>query len=317
MESYIEKSKKKIVHIIKEKILLFKFYRFLRVKECPQIVIAVFDGRRRAMGLTDRLKGIISLYAYCKAENKIFKCDFSHPFDLASFLVQNKYNWTLKPHERSQSIFHSRILILHGETAQRLLSIKTKKQVHVYINRDYLVDINNKYNQSFVWGELFNELFKPSLALDEKIKFYLNTIGSTSFIACQLRFMSLLGDFKEYEQLPLPEKDQVELINRCTEVILKLKKQSSKPILVVSDSIKFVNHMSKFDGINVFPEKIIHIDCTDEKDTKLYMKPFVDFLLLSKAEKVYNIVGSKMYPSDFPLYASKINNVPFERIVIN
>ena len=163
MESYIEKSKKIIVHIIKEKILLFKFYNFLKMKKCPQIVVAVFDGKRRAMGLADRLKGIVSLYAYCKAENKIFKCDFTHPFDLTLFLVQNSYNWKLKPHEKSQSVFHSRILILHGETVQRLLSIKTKKQVHVYINRDYLVDINNKYNQSFVWGDLFNELFELTL----------------------------------------------------------------------------------------------------------------------------------------------------------
>jgi hypothetical protein len=316
MESNFEKSKRKIVHIVKEKILLCKFYSLKGVFKKSDIIVAVFDGKRKAMGLADRLKGIISLYAYCKVNNKEFRCDFTYPFDLETFLVPNKYNWILQPNEKSSSIFDTRILILHGETAQRLLSNKSKKQIHTYINRDYLEDINRKYQKSLEWGELFNELFKPSKALEEKINFQLNEIGSP-YIACQLRFMALLGDFKEYDQLPLPEKEQNELINRCTDAILKLKNQNSIPILVVSDSIKFVKHISQFDGIKAFPEETVHIDCVVEKDDNVFMKPFLDIMLISKADKVFNIVSKGMYPSDFPFYASKINNKSFERIVID
>ena len=74
--------------------------------------------------------------------------------------------------------------------------------------------------------------------------------------------------------------------------------------------------MSDYDGIKVFPERTVHIDCVDEENKELYSKPFIDFLLLSKAEKVYNIVAGDMYPSDFPLYASKINDIPFERVIL-
>ncbi len=38
--------------------------------------------------------------------------------------------------------------------------------------------------------------------------------------------------------------------------------------------------------------------------------------MISKAEKVYSIVIGDMYPSEFPMYAAKINNVPFDRVTI-
>ncbi len=45
------------------------------------------------------------------------------------------------------------------------------------------------------------------------------------------------------------------------------------------------------------------------------MKPFIDFFyLISEAQKVFSIKNKDMYPSGFPQYAAKVNNIPFERI---
>ncbi len=316
MENTIAEFKKVFVHLIKEKILLFRYYGLRTSKNAKKkTVIAIFDGRRGGMGLTDRLKGIISLFAYSKATGRSFKCDFTYPFQLNTFFTSNTYDWEVSNGERSQSIFDTRVLILHGEPVTRLLSLKTKKQIHSYINRDYLDEINGCYNQTYKWGDLFNELFKLTPFLSDRLKYFLDEIG-LPYIACQLRFMSLLGDFKEYDRIPLPKNEQKSLIKRCTEAILRLKETENKPVLVVSDSITFVTQMSDYDGIKVFPERTVHIDCVDEENKELYSKPFIDFLLLSKAEKVYNIVAGDMYPSDFPLYASKINDIPFERVIL-
>lgn len=315
MDNPLKRIKDISVHYIKERILLCRYYH-LSKDNTYDAVIAVFDNRRKGMGLADRLKGIVSLYAYCKANNYKFKCDFNYPFYLHSFLQPNQYDWTLSEKERSESIRNSRILILHGETSGRLLSAKPRKQLHVYINRDYLDDINKKYHRNFTWGELFNELFKPAAGLQTRLDLHLQQTGA-SFIACQLRFMSLLGDFKEYDQTPLAEQEQKRLIEQCTEAILEIRQQTTGKIMVVSDSLTFINHISTFEQIITFPEKTVHVDCAqDDDDQDVYMKPFIDFLLLSRAEKVYSIVAPGMYPSEFPLYASKINNLPFERIVV-
>lgn len=306
-----------IVHRTKEITMRFRYYKFSFFrKNKKQFYIAVFDEKRIGFGLADRLKGMISLYAYCKIKNIPFRSQFTYPFDLSQFLTPNKYDWQLKDGEKSPYSSDVRVLIVQGEgNGKRLLRLKTKKQVHAYINRDYLPTYNPKFNVSFDWGEMFHELFKPTSKLENELNRHLSIIGSP-YIACQLRFMALLGDFKEYGNQPLPEKEQQALINQCTDVILKLKEQTEKTILVASDSITFLQHISQFDDIITFPDKTTHIDCADSQDDNVFMKPFIDFLLLSKADKIYNIVAGEMYPSEFPLYAAKINNMPFERIVV-
>lgn len=316
MRSYFAKLKMLTIHQIKEYIILSKYYQFKRKKETKSIIVAVFDNRRKAMGLVDRLKGIISLYAFSKIHDITFKCDFNFPFNLENYLIPNEYNWLFGLNEKSTSQLNTRVLILHGEDGQRLANYRQKKQTHVYINRDYLDILNEKFNKQYVWGELFNELFKPAPTLEAKLNYFSKEIGA-EYIACQLRFMSLLGDFNEYNQKPLPAHLQDELIDKCADKVLELKSKCAHPLLIVSDSVRFVEHMTKFDGIVGFPEKIVHIDCVENAEEDVFMKPFIDFFMLSKATKVFSIVSNEMYESHFPLYAAKLNNVPFERIYIS
>jgi len=316
MKSYFAKLKMLTIHQIKEYIILSKYYQFRKKKETKRIIVAVFDNRRKAMGLVDRLKGIISLYAFSKIHDITFKCDFNFPFNLDNYLIPHKYNWVFGLNEKSTSQLNTRVLILHGEDGQRLVNYRQRKQTHVYINRDYLDILNKKFNKEYVWGELFNELFKPAPTLEAKLNYFSKEIGA-EYIACQLRFMSLLGDFNEYNQKPLPAHLQDDLIDKCANKILELKSKYTHPLLVVSDSVRFVEHMTKFDGIVGFPEKIVHIDCVENVEEDVFLKPFIDFFMLSKATKVFSIVSDGMYESHFPLYAAKLNNVPFERIHIN
>ncbi len=311
----LREHKNKLIHQIKERGLLLRHYKLDSFKVKPNYLIATFDEKRKSMGLADRLKGIVSLYAYCKSRNFDFKCNFNHPFNLEKYLAPNKYNWTINKNDLSDSVYNTRILILHGENGKRLLKFKPRTQTHVYINRDYLPLLNERFNVNFQWGKLFNELFIPTQLLQERLDYYTNQIGQP-YIVCQLRFMSLLGDFKEYDQLPLPENEQKSLIEMCTNALIELKTKHNLPLLVISDSMKFVSQASTIDGIIGFPEEIVHIDCADNSQNDQFLKTFVDFFLISNAKHVFNITAKGMYPSDFPNYASKIKNVSFQRVAI-
>ena len=308
---------KTIVHRIKEIFMRFRYYNFLFFrKNKKQLYIAIFDEKRTGFGLADRLKGIISLYAFCKIKNIPFRCAFTFPFDLSLFFEPNQYDWRLKDGEKSPFSSDVRILIVQGEgNGKRLLWLKTKKQVHAYLNRDYLPLYKNRYDVSFDWGELFHELFKPTEKLNSQINDHLNRINS-NYIACVFRFQSLLGDFKEYHYQTLASGEQQDLMNACREALCLLRSKHHLPILVTSDSSTFVSYVSGLENIFIIPGKVVHVDCTHDAAEDVYMKSFIDLMMLSKADKIYNVVAGKMYPSAFPLYAAKINNVPFERIVI-
>ena len=316
MENIFKELKKVIVHLIKERILLFTYYDVsLKRKTSKQLLVSIFDDRRNSFGLTDRFKGIVSLYAYSKIKNIDYRCYFTYPFELSKFLVPNKYNWSLKDNELSTNLVGVKVLILHGEKGKRLISLRSEKQVHAYINRDYIPLLNKLCGTNFLWGDLFNELFRPSPELEDCINYSLDKTGK-DYIGCVFRFQSLLGDFKEYNFAILNKNENQKLINKCIDALLKLQKELIKPILVTSDSTTFLSEISSIEGIVTIPGKVVHLDCTDTESDDVYMKSFVDFIMLSKAEKIYSIGTDQMYPTEFPLYAAKINNIPFERILI-
>ncbi|MDR0872233.1 MAG: hypothetical protein LBN27_02035, partial [Prevotellaceae bacterium] len=236
-------------------------------------------------------------------------------FDLSLFFEPNQYDWQAKENEIAIKTADAKILIVQGENGERLLHLKTKKQVHTYINRDYLPLLNEKYKTNFEWGKLFNELFKPTSKLEAQINFHLAKINS-SYIACVFRFQSLLGDFTEYDFPTLPSDKQQDLINICAKSLLALKNNHKLPVLVTSDSSTFLSYVSTLENIFTLSGKVVHLDCTDNADENVYMKSFIDFMMLSKADKIYSIVTGQMYPSEFPLYAAKVNNIPFERITV-
>jgi len=305
-----------IIRRIKELIILFKYYNFSTFrKNKKQLFVAFFDNKRNTFGLTDRLKGAISLYAFSKIKNAPYKLVFTYPFDLSLFFMPNQYEWLANENEISNYVLDTKLLIVQGENGKRLLNSKTKKQLHVYINRDYLPLLNETFNTNFEWRELFYELFKPTEKLNAQINYHLSRINS-DYIACVFRFQALIGDFKEYNFPILPSGEQQDLIKTCTEVLCSLRAKHNLPILVTSDSFTFLSHISELDNIFIIPGEIVHIDCTYNAAEDVYMKSFIDFMMCSKASKIYNIVTGQMYSSEFPLYAAKVNNVPFERIII-
>src|SRR3546814_458824 len=139
---------------LKEYYMLWKHYKISFGKSGKEpMLITVIDKRRKTKGLTDRFKGIVSMFALAKANDVPFRIIYNHPIELTDFLVPNTYNWVPQPGELSDQVWDVRFRIM---TKQPPLSKLTKmfplrKQVLVYAKVDYLEKINNTYNKQYRW----------------------------------------------------------------------------------------------------------------------------------------------------------------------
>lgn len=277
------------------------------------MIVSRFDSRRMGYGLNDRLKSIVSMYALSKVLKAEFRCEFTHPFDLADYLVPNRYDWLQKKGEINQSICGTKVIIAQGEPSvgRILRSFSRKGQLHVYANRDYLDEINNLFGEHFVWGDLFNELFKPSELLQDNLKKYSFPDG---YIACAFRFRSILGDFDDGNCAVLNDDEKEKLIKLLKNKIIELRESSRKKVFVTSDSQKFLSSLSDLDDVFTNEGRIVHIDNTSTSNDEAYLRTFMDYYMLANSEHIYSVGTSQMYKSQFHEYAAKLRGIPFERI---
>lgn len=296
--------------MIKSSYSFFKVYR----KTFP-LAIYSLDGRSFTNGLADRLRGMISIYAYAKYNNIGFRIDHQVPFSLDEYFQPNEYDWVLKPNEKSNNIFQANPIFLMDYTkGVRLLYLRKNRQHHFYTNINCLSLINQKYNTQFLFSTLFHELFRPSLKLQNAIDKCILQIGS-HYISVSFRFMQLLGDFKDIRGNILGKCEQETLIADCKNCVYKIKERHPEisKILVTADSQKFIDAIKSVPFVYVIPGKIAHIGHVDDANTNL--KTFLDFYMISCAQKAYLGCTGEMYKSNFAKTAALSNNIPYEEIM--
>ena len=179
----------------------------------------------------------------------------------------------------------------------------TRQQLHFYTNM--------QPESNLLFGTYFCELFKPSDRLAAALDSHLQAIGE-NFISISFRFMQLLGDFVDCDGDTLPKTGQEELICRSIQAIEDIRQhhQSIPRVLVTSDSVRFLHRAKELPYVYVIEGKVGHINFEHSDDTN--MKTFLDFLMISNAQKIYLAKSGKMYKSDFARYASMIHNRLFE-----
>lgn len=299
-------------HRFKENVAKYSSYSWKR-KPFNLTAVYIADGRFYAGGLTDRFKGMVSLYAWAKKEGLPFRIEHTEPFQLAQYLVPNEYDWLSREGDYVKSVWTADVIYATAEAnaVRRLYGKGRKRQVHFYGNKDLLDSMGVKSDE---WGEIFKALFKPSVALQSSIDAVRPKLGGRWFSAV-FRFQNLLGDFPEYDFQPLKTEDEKEkLINACLSEIEELvRKENGMSCLVASDSISFLERAASLDCVKTIPGRIVHPGTHACGDYEIYEKSFVDFYLLSESTKIYSIVYDRMYPSKFPMYAAKLNNIPFIR----
>lgn len=297
---------------------MFKHYDFKRpVTSVPgKMIVFNVDRDFYSGGMADRFKGAVTSYAYAKSKGYEFRIRYIYPFDLADYLSPALYDWRLRPGEYSRNFWKSKHMYARAEHGRRLMRQNPEKyQLHFYGNYDNLDYLNSCFGTDYKWGDLFGELFQPNAEMKTRIEDLKAQIG-TSYISAVFRFQNLLGDFHEYKFSSIDdEQKRQSLINVCVDGLLALQERNKGiPILVTSDSSTFIQHISRIPGIYVVGGNRVHIGCDSTKDDDAYMNSFVDFFLLADSKAIFSLGTADMYSTQFPLYAAKINDIPFERI---
>jgi glycosyltransferase involved in cell wall biosynthesis len=304
---------------IRDKIKAIRMYSWFATKQYTnnKIVLHLVDGKYSHGGFCDRFKGIVSMFCYAQANGLPFRIDYNYPFQLSDYLIPNEYNWVAQENEISRKYADVKYLCLvRDPSAHRLICLDTNKQIHCHANRDIVEQINTNYQTNYNWGIEFNKLFKPNEKLNELIQMH-KTRMNNSYISAQFRFINLLGDFKDNTNKTLSDSEKETLIRENLKALAELKqKYPNKTIFIASDSSVFIERASAIEGIYSLQGKVVHIDYIEGESFNVYLRVFLDFYLISESECVFAIGTDLMYKTEFPMYAAKVNNVPFERIVI-
>ena len=283
-------------------------------------VVCIFDGKTKNGGLADRLRGIVSVYEVCKEQNLDFKILFTSPFNLSEFLVPNKVDWRINEEELNYNTNVTDICYIDTLTGSDYEAAKQKKWFRKEFKKQYKefhIRTNALFSYKGHYSSLFHELFRPS----EKLQASINKqkeILNHEYISTSFRFMNLLGDFNETTELhnKLTKEEQDKLITINIKQLHNLhNKYPHLRILVNSDSTTFLQEAKKIDYVYVIPGNVTHIDAENNCNKyDIYEKTFIDFFMITNAQKIYLMRTGQMYNSGYPYAASKIYDKPFEKI---
>lgn len=275
-------------------------------------------------GLSDRIRGIVSVYAECKRQGRPFRIVFE-PLHLEDYLAPNEYDWRIgedeidwdlaksypcvlltyhnDPHNRWQHFVQSSVL--------RSYFRKHCHQLHVFTN---MIPSDEEYQT------LFHELFRPTDDLQQLIGYHLEKLGGKgNYISCTFRFRQLLGDFKEGGDT-LPAEQREAYIERCIETVKELHKQyGDKNILVTADSSTFLSELKEksLPYVYVMPGKVVHLGFTADASKTVYMKSFLDMYMLSFSGTVYQATDKLLMRSTFPQRSALLGGAPYREIKVS
>lgn len=275
-----------------------------------QGIIVMINGLQLHGGFADRIRGICTIYWFCKIHNIPFAISHTAPFKLEDYLLPNKINWIIEEESISHSKKNAKPVFLmewmfphkYHKLYLQLNCFFSRKQLQIYTNSHFYYDH---------FSESFHDLFKPAPKLSKAIEYHKKQIGD-KYIAIVFRFQQLLGDFKEGNFKVLSKREQDFLIEKCIKKVSEFK-YCNKKILITSDSRKFLNTIEKrLNYVYTIPGNIVHIDYTENANYDTYLKSFLDFYMISEADEVYLALTDDMYKSGFPKTASKVNNRHFE-----
>jgi len=273
-------------------------------------------------GLTDRLRGVVSVYRTCKQMNFDFRIFYTSP-QLQDYLVPNKYDWSIKTGEIDynwKEIFAGYLINYHSD----LNDVKQIKSQQYFLDK-YCKKLGRKYKQVHIYTNtpagdsdfhlLFSELFKPSTALEKALQPNLQSLGGADkYVSVSFRFRNLFGDFEQDKakgDLTAEEKDNY--LKRAIETITSVHKLHPEgKVLVAGDSAFFLGYVKDLDFVYVAPGEITHSGFPSNADG--IMKTFVDMFLIANAKVIYQVKDPLLHHSGFPIHASKIYNKEYKEI---
>ena len=273
-------------------------------------VICMLDGEIAHGGLTDRIRGILSAYSECRRRGIPFYIYWISPFELTDYLIPATFDWRISPGEICRDLRYARPVAIDDMTDfQSRIRLRAAlagrpAQLHLYTNVDFA---RGDY------ARLYREIFRPSPTLEREVERHRARLGKRYWNVAA-RFLTLLGDFTDSISSPLPPEEGKALIDKVSAELLKIIAQAPQDatILLTSDSRRFLEHARNLDPrIYIVEGEVQHVDLNRDAAGDVWMKTFVDQMLIMGAETVVRLRTGGMYPSGFPRFAAETGGARF------
>ncbi len=265
-------------------------------------------------GWGDRLRGITSTYILSILLQRHFIIDMKYPCQLSEFIIPNLINWIPKNNFNKQNNYLKLNSInskYQAELYSNISSINLIKfwssydNIILTTNKDYITPVLknpffktiiskiniqlNESTQQDLFPFIFEILFKPTLIISQQLDSLLQKISFSSnhsIICMHIRIgqnPSIPKDIKLPYRLSLIQ-DMIEFIDRNLSYL-------HSSIFVTSDSIKGLEYLQKYYGLNRILNingPIIHIDRYNSKiqSNELiyqgFLKVIADFYFLGE-----------------------------------
>lgn len=188
--------------------------------------------------------------------------------------------------------------------------LKTDKiEHHVYSNVTIREDL---------YSTFLKELFILDPRVNNAVNACLSQIGG-EYISVTFRFLGLIGDFKDSNYPELKTEEEKEwYITMCIQMFKQLHKEYPylSKILVTADSPRFLKEVSSLPYVYIILGLVVHMDNVHQNNYNLHLKSFLDFLLISKAQKCISYSCSRMFShTKFAKTAALIGEKEFIEIV--
>lgn len=270
----------------------------IHTKNDKKIIVFNVDGKTAHGGLSDRFRGLFASYYYAQKIDADFKVIWEHPFLIEDYLQPATFDWRADKSKLSHNFFevgfrfqndYSRIAN-DEETFFKLMK-SPKPELHVYINTTIHEEL---------YGDFFAKLFRPSKDLQSAMETHLRALGGAKeYVSMSFRFIGILGDFKDHDQSRIVLTDENEkrtYIEMCLHALNVVhRKHSDKKILVTTDSPMFMQEACNLPFVYVVPGTIDHIDSKSQKKEDVFLKTFLDFMMIVNAFKCYAYTTGEMF----------------------
>lgn len=304
----------RILSYIRERKMSKQYYSQDTMPTDYDCMLFCVDGRYKHGGLCDRMWGLVSTYNLAVKAGKPFRVKWTMPFNITTFLQPNKYDWRIPAESVSESsnevqvfcISNSNDLVVQERQLDRVLR-STAKQIHVY---------TPAHAEREHFSANFHTLFKPTPILMEAIDREKKAVGG-KYVSISFRFQDALGDFKDDDSPYIPLEQREKLLKESLNVVEKVKKLNPdiEKVLVTADSKTMIDFVKKLPFVYVIPGEIAHMGFTGtDSEISAHLKTFLDFFMISEAEKVYFARHPILYRSTFAGTAAAIGNRPYEEI---
>lgn len=273
-------------------------------------VVCMCDGRIDHGGPTDRLRGILTTYREARRRGLPFYISWTVPFDLTDYLVPATFDWRISPDRLGDSLDEVMPVVINDlpdlESGLRLNGALDcgRAQIQVYSNAD---------NARGEYAQLYREVFRPAPQVQEEVDRHLAVLG-TEYYAFTFRFLSLLGDFTDWDKTRLSDAEAQAFMRRVGEEFDRIAATlpADCRILLTADSRRFLDYMQTRDPrIYVVPGEVRNIALTPGVHRRAWLKTFVDQQLLMHGRHVWLLRTGGMYPSGFPRFAAEVGSIPF------